>query len=139
MGQRITQTSTGARVKFFVNDAPVAFANAVTYTVTHVHQPVDVLDQLAPAEYAETGYTVSFTATLFRVPGRPTTGALRPKFENILRQPELKAQLIDQITGEVIFTIERVKCTQEDFNIDARNLGQQTLSFVGIVQRDEAP
>ncbi len=132
-------TSTGARVVFRVNGQKVAFANAINYTVAHAHQPVDVLDQLAPAEYAETGYTVNFTATLFRVAGQsPLSVGLRPKLQDILTQPELTAELIDRVTGQTLFLIERVKCTQEDFNVDARALAQLTLSFVGIKMSDES-
>lgn len=135
----MSQASTGARVVFRVDGVKVAFANAVNYTVAHAHQPVDVLDQLEPAEYAETGYTVNFTATMFRVSNQSAMSiGLRPKLQDILTQPELTAELIDRITGATLFLIERVKCTQEDFNVDARALGQLTLSFVGIKMSDEA-
>lgn len=132
-------TSTGARIVFRVNGQKVAFANSLNYTVQHNHQPVDVLDQLEPAEYAETGYVVNFTATLFRVSFQDAISiGLRPKLQDILTQPELQAELIDRITGATLMLIERVKCTQEDFNVDARSLGQLTLSFVGIKQSTEA-
>ena len=132
-------TSTGARVVFRINGTKLAFANAINYTVAHAHQPVDVLDQLEPAEYAETGYTVNFTATTFRVANQSAISlGLRPKLQNILTQPELTAELIDRINGATLMLIERVKCTQEDMNIDARALGQATLSFVGIKMSDEA-
>jgi len=135
----MSQTTTGARVVFRVNGQKIAFANALNYTVAHAHQPVDVLDQLTPAEYAETGYTVNFTATMFRVSNQSAISlGLRPKLQNILTQPELTAELIDRITGATIFLIQRVKCTQEDFNVDARSLAQLTLSFVGIKMSDEA-
>lgn len=135
----MSQTSTGARVVFSINGTKVAYANAINYTVAHAHQPVDVLDQLAPAEYAETGYTVNFTATMFRVTGASALAlGLRPKLQNILTQPELTAQLIDRVTGQTLFLIERVKCTQEDMSVDARSLAQLTLSFVGIKQSDES-
>ena len=135
----MSETSTGARVVFRVDGKKIAFANALNYTVTHAHQPVDVLDQLEPAEYAETGYTVNFTATLFRVSAKdPISLGLRPKLQDILRQPELQAELIDRVTGATLFLMERVKCTQEDLSIDARNLGQLTLSFVGIKMSNEA-
>jgi hypothetical protein len=135
----MSQTSSGARVVFRVNGQKIAFANAISYTVAHAHQPVDVLDQLDPAEYAETGYTVNFNATLFRVSNQSAIAlGLRPKLQDILTQPELTAEMIDRITGATLFLIERVKCTQEDFNVDARSLGQLTLSFVGIKQSDEA-
>lgn len=132
-------TSTGARVVFRINGAKVAFANALNYTVAHAHQPVDVLDQLEPAEYAETGYTVNFTATLFRVSNQSAISlGLRPKLQDILVQPELTAELIDRVSGATLMLVERVKCTQEDLNVDARSLAQFTLSFVGIKMSDEA-
>ncbi len=135
----MTQSSTGARVVFRISGRKIAFANAMNYTVAHAHQPVDVLDQLAPAEYAETGYTVNFTCNMFRISNQdPISLGLRPKLQNILIQPELTAELVDRITGVTLMLIERVKCTQEDFNIDARNLGQLTLSFVGIKMSNEA-
>jgi len=135
----MSNTSTGARVVFRINGQKIAFANAINYTVAHAHQPVDVLDQLTPAEYAETGYTVNFTATMFRVSDQSALSlGLRPKLQNILTQPELTAEMIDRITGKTLFLIERVKCTQEDMSVDARSLAQLTLSFVGIKQSDES-
>jgi hypothetical protein len=132
-------TSSGARVVFRVNGQKVAFAQALNYSVAHAHQPVDVLDQLEPAEYAETGYTVNFTATMFRVATQSAISlGLRPKLQDILTQPELTAELIDRVNGQTLALLERVKCTQEDMNIDARSLGQVTLSFVAIKMSDEA-
>lgn len=132
-------TSSGARVVFRVNGVKVAFANALNYTVAHSHQPVDVLDQIEPAEYAETGYTVNFTATLFRVPNQSVRSlGLMPKLQDILTQAELTAELVDGVTGASLFVVERVKATQEDMNVDARSLAQSTISFVGIKLFDEA-
>jgi 2-oxo-4-hydroxy-4-carboxy--5-ureidoimidazoline (OHCU) decarboxylase len=88
----MSETLTGARVVFRVNGQKVAFAQSISYSVQHNHQQVDVIDQLEPAEYAETGYIVNFTVTQFRVPFQSaiSTG-LRPKLQNILSQPELTA------------------------------------------------
>lgn len=135
----MSQTESGAKLVFRVNGAKVAFANALNYTVTHGLTPVDVLDQLEPAEYAETSYTVNFSASLFRVAGKSAIAVgLRPKLQDILTQPELTAELIDSKTNTTIMLMERVKCSQEDFNVAARDLGQVTLSFVAIKQSDEA-
>jgi hypothetical protein len=132
-------TSSGARVVFRVNGTKVAFAQAMNYSVAHAHQPVDVLDQLEPVEYAETGYTVNFSVTMFRVANQSAVSlGLRPKLADILTQPELTAELIDRVNGATLALLTRVKCTQEDLNIDARSLGQITLSFVAIKQSDEA-
>lgn len=135
----MSNTSSGARIVFRVNGQKVAFANSLSYTVAHAHAPVDVLDQLEPAEYAETGYTVNFTATVFRVSNQSAINlGLRPKLQAILTQPELTAELVDRTTGATLALLERVKCTQEDMNVDARSLAQLTLSFVAIKQSDEA-
>ena len=134
----MSQTSTGARIVFRVNGKKVAFANSLNYTVAHAHQPVDVLDQLEPAEYAETGYTVNFSATQFRVSNQSAIAlGLAPRLQDILTQPELTAELVDRITGATLMLIQRVKCTQIDANVDARSLMQTTLSFVGIRYDDE--
>lgn len=131
-------TPSGARVVFRVNGQKVAFAQAMSYNVQHNHAPVDVLDQLTPAEYSETGVVVNFTATLFRVPNQSAMAlGLRPRLEDVLTQPELTAELIDRQTGTTLSLIQRVKCTSESFNIEARGLGQTTLEFVGIRQDDE--
>lgn len=134
-----SSTATGARVVFKVGNTPVAFANAMNYTVAHAHQPVDVLGMPEPAEYAETGYTVNFTCTMFRVftKGAVAQG-LKPRLEDLMRQPELVVSMHDAInTSTPLFSIGRVKCTQEDFSVDARNISQLVLSFVGIKLTEE--
>lgn len=124
---------TGARIVFKINGTEVFFANSYQHTVAHAMQPVDTLGQPEPAEYAETGYTVNFSATAFRV---NTKGAvaqgLRPRLEDLMRQPELTATVVDKITNTTKYNITRVKCSQEDFNSTARDLAQLTLAFVGI-------
>lgn len=134
----MSQTSTGARIVFRISGKKVAFANSTSVTVAHAHQPVDVLDQLEPMEYAETGYTVNFSATQFRVSGASAIAlGLAPKLQDILTQPELTAELVDRITGATLMLVSRVKCTQQDYTVDARSLMQSTLAFVGIKYDDE--
>jgi hypothetical protein len=110
----------------------------MSYTVAHQHQPVDVLDQLDPVEYAETGYTVNFSVNQFRVANQSAMAiGLRPRFQDILTQPELTAELVDRITGATLALLQRVKCTEESLNIAARDIGQVTLNFVAIRMDDE--
>lgn len=134
-----SQTSSGARVVFKLNGTKVAFANAVNYTLANAYQPVDILGQLEPAEYGPTGHTVNFTCTMFRVSNKDAVAqGLRPLLQQILTAEGLTVTLEDKISGKTIMQVEDVKCTQEDFNIDARSLGQLTLSFVGIKLSTEA-
>lgn len=128
-------TSSGARVVFRVNGSAVAYASAFSYDVNHVHQPVDVLDQLTPVEYAETGYTVTFSCNMFRVAGASAVAqGIRPKLEDILTQPELTAEIYDRISGATLALLERVKCTSESLSLSARDLATLSLNFVAIKQ-----
>ena len=134
----MSSTSTGARVIFYKNGTPILYANALNYTVAHAMQPVDILGQLEPKEYSETGYTVNFTCTMFRVSNQDAvTLGLRPILQDILTQTALTATLIDRVSGARLMMIEQVKCTNEDFTIDARAMGQVTLQFNGIKLSNE--
>lgn len=132
-----SSTATGARVVFKMNGVDVAYANSLNYTKAHAHQPVDVLGQPEPLEYGETGYTINFTCTMFRVntKGAQSQG-LMPSLQDLMRQPELSCTMVDKVTGGTLWQIDRVKCTQEDFSVDARNLSQLVLSFVGITHTE---
>lgn len=129
----MSNSISGARVIFQINNAPVLFANAVSYEVNHNLEPFYHLDSVAPAEYYETTYEVTLTCNLFRVPYKSAMSqGLIPKLNDIVIQPELKAVMLDQITLQPIFTVERIKCTSESFDVDARNLAKTTLTFKGI-------
>lgn len=125
--------STGARVEFLVNNAPVLFANAVSYEVNHNLEPLYELDSLAPAEFYETRYMVTFTVNTFRINNRSAMSqGLMPSLSTLILQPELKAQLLDKITLRPIFKVSRLKCTREVFDVSARELAKSNLTFVGI-------
>lgn len=128
-----TATSTGARVVFQINNAPVLFANAVSYEVNHNLEPLYELDALAPAEYYETRYSVSFTVNTFRVNNRSAMSqGLIPSISTLLIQPELKATLLDKITLRPIFKVNRLKANSETFEVSARDLARSNITFVGI-------
>lgn len=129
----MTRTASGARVVFKINNSPVLFANAVSYTVEHNLEPLHCLDQLEPAEHYETQYTVKFTAQMFRVPTLSAASqGIIPSLQNILIRPELTATLLDKVTMLPLFTIQRIKCSSEAFEVSARDLATSTLTFVGI-------
>lgn len=131
-------TVSGARVVFKLQGKKVAFATSVSYTITHEHLPVNILDQLEPVEYAETAYYVTFSASGFRIPDFSMIGqGFMPKLSDILNQPELTATIEDKITGVTILTVMRVKCIERSGNIGARDLATETYNFVGIRAGDE--
>ena len=136
-----SKSSTGARVEFKMGNDAVLYANALNYTIAHAHQPVDVLGKLEPEEYSEVGYTVNFTCTMFRISNQGAEKqGLRPQLQNILRQEELSVTLMDKVSNVTLVHITGVKCTQEDFTVSARDIGQLTLNFVGIIaSTDDIP
>jgi hypothetical protein len=134
-----TQTVSGARVVFKLNGNKVAFATNCNYTIVHEHLPVNVLDQLEPVEYSETGYTVAFSAGGFRVPGySPLTKGYMPKLQEILQQPELTAEILtNSDPSTTVIRIERVKPVERAGSIAARDLATESINFVGIRATDE--
>ena len=129
----MTATSTGARVEFKINNAPVLFANAVSYEVNHNLEPLYELDSLAPVEHYETRYSVTLTVNMFRVNNRSAMSqGLIPSLSTLILQPELSATLIDKVTNRPIFKVNRLKCTRETFDVSARELAKGSLTFVGI-------
>lgn len=134
------QTITGARGIFVVNGEKIAFSNSVNYNIDQALTPVDVLDQLTPAEYAETGYTVDLSASGFRVYNQsPIQQGIQQKLENLLTQGELIIEIHDRLNpADPPLRVERCKMRNRSGNLDARGLWTETWSFVGIKASDEA-
>ena len=129
----MTQVSTGSRVVFKINNSPVLFANAVGYQVDYNLEALHQLDSFEAAEYYETHYKVTFTCNMFRVATKSATSqGINPSFANLIIRPELTCTLLDKVTMLPIFTIRRIKCSSESFEVDARGIATSNLSFVGI-------
>lgn len=134
----MTSTLSGARVVFKINNSPVLFANAASYQVEYNLEALHQLDSFEPAEHYETHYRVSFTCNMFRVATKSATSqGIIPTFANLIIRPELSATLLDKVTMLPIFTIKRIKCNSETFEVDARSLATSTLSFVGITHASD--
>lgn len=131
---------TGARAVFVVNGEKVAFTNSLSYNINQALAPVDVLDQLTPAEYAETGYTVDLQCSGFRVFNKsPIQLGVQTRLEDLLDQGELTIEVHDRANpGAPVLLVERVKMQTRSGNFDARGLWQENWSFVGIKASDEA-
>lgn len=129
----MSATSTGARVVFSINNAPVLFANGVSYKVNHNLEPLYELDSLAPAEFYETRYSVMFTVNAFRVNSRSAMSqGLMPSLSTLIIQPELTAVMLDKVTLRPIFKVNRVKASEEAFSVSARDIAKSDITFFGI-------
>ena len=135
----MSKSFSGARAIFKLQGVQVAYASSVNYNISHDHQPIEVLDSLAPIEYAEVGYKVDFSCSTFRISNGSAVGlGFIPKLEDILTQPELVAELQDKIAGVTILRIVGVKNTGRSGSIDARGIATETWNFVGLKASDEA-
>ena len=135
-----SQVITGARAVFVVNGTKIAFTNSMSYNINQALAPVDILDQLTPAEYAETGYTVDFQVSGFRVFNKsPLQLGVQTRLEDLLDQGELTVEVHDRANPDApALMIERCKMQSRSGSFDARGLWQETWNFVGIKASDEA-
>lgn len=135
-----SNTITGARSIFKVNGNKIAFTNSLSYNINQGLAPIDVLDQLTPAEFAETSYSVDFQASTFRVYNQsPIQLGVQSRLEDLLNQGELTVEVHDrQNAGAPALLIERCKMQSRSGSFDARGVWQETWSFVGIKASDEA-
>lgn len=134
-------TMTGAKAIFRINGTQVAWAASVEYTEEIMLEEVNVLDNLAVAEYAEVGYRVDLTCRVFRVAGLSPKGPLynfMPKLQNILTAGVLTAEVIQVTDNSVIASIEQVKFASRQTTVEARGIMQETWTFKGIKITDEA-
>jgi len=128
-----SNVSTGAKLLLTIGDAKVGFANNVTFTVNHNHQPIEVFNEVTVNEYAELGATVEFTATMFRVATKAAISlGLMPRLADLLEQPELTATIFDKHSGVALLTMNGLKCQTRSGSVDARDFVHVLFSYIFI-------
>jgi len=132
---------TGARVRFFFDGKLFAYASDVSGSEEILREEINVLGRLAPVEYAETGYRVTFRCRNFRtIPtgsSNPERGNLKnmgvfPKYDDILTSGELTAVITDSITDEVIVHLTQVKAATRSWTVNARSVFAEDITFTAI-------
>ena len=143
---------TGAKVRFLLGDVAVGYAQAVNYNINHELVPVYGLDRLCAYEYAEVGYSCTFSVSRFRVPkdnrsstsanagslGSPVELGWQSKIQNMLTQGCIRAEIYDKSGEQMILKVDGVKMTSRSGTVSARDLATETLDFVGLIAYDEA-
>lgn len=143
-----TRVFSGARAIFQFNGAIVGFASGVSGSEEITYEPVDTLDHLETREHVPTGYRVTFTAQVFRTiaqgpstdedrPGSLKEQNLFPRFSEILRVDGVDALIQDRVTGKILFLLQNVKTASYNFNITARGIVGQNVTFVATRAFDE--
>lgn len=147
-----TRTFSGARARFYFNGTQVAYASGCDGSEEIIMEPVEVLDNLPVKEHVPVGYRVTFNANIFRTvasgastdvaPGSLKEQGIFPKFgtrgERILQMTPVTVFIQDRNTGKVLYVIEGVKPSSQNFSITARGIVAQNVQFVAIKMLDEA-
>jgi hypothetical protein len=137
---------TGGRCKFFLNNQPLGHAMGVNVTENIAQEPVNVLDDLRPIEYATTGYTVQMRVQLYRVPNEdlvaaglwPQQGKEPDEMKTLFLGFEpMTAALYDSHTNAYVGKLTGVVPTSRNLNFQARGLIMTDASFLAITYADE--
>lgn len=146
MAELNSNVLVGARARFFLNGQPIAYAFGVSWSEDLSQEAVEVLDRYEPAEYAITGYRVSLSCRLFRVPGQSlkslglwpkgatTSDGLR---ENILNFGLMNATVFEPKLDKVVAKFEQIRPMSHNFDVTPRGLVGENAAFSCVYATDE--
>jgi len=129
---------SGARSRLKIDGTVVGFAGGVSGSESIDYEPVDVLDLLEVREFVPVAYRCTLNAQVFRVIGSSLKAlGIFPTEENILTSGDLTCSVEDRLTGETMAQFESCKCQEHTFDITARGIVSENVTFVTIRLRDE--
>jgi len=133
-----SKTFSGARAVFLIDNVPVAFAGGTSGGEELQYDPIDVLNLLEVREFVPVAYHATLNAQIFRVVGKSLKAlGIMPTEDNILTTGDLSAAIQDTITNETVALFQGVKCSGHNFDVTARGVVQEQVSFVAIRMLDE--
>ena len=129
---------SGARARFKIDGNIVGFAGGVNGSESIDYEPVDVLDLLEVREFVPVAYRATLSAQIFRVIGQSVKAlGIFPTEENILTSGDLTCAVEDVLTGNTMAQFEACKAQEHSFDITARGIVSENVTFVTIRLRDE--
>lgn len=133
-----SNTFSGARAVFLIDGVPIAFAGGVSGEEMIDYEPVDVLSLLEVREHVPVAYRTSLNAQVFRVVGSSLKQlGIMPRQEEIITSGDLEAAIQDTVTDNTIALFQGVRCSGHTFDITARGIVQENVTFVSIRVLDE--
>lgn len=142
-----TRVFSGARALFIFNGEVVGFASGISGSEEIQYEPVNSLDFLEVREHVPISYTTSLSAQVFMTVSigngnsNTTPGSLKeqqifPSFNQIFRVQGVTVLLKDDANagsgGKVLEQWTGVKTASRNFNVTARGIVGQNVSFVAI-------
>ena len=134
-------TGVRARFKIDTGNGPekVAYAGGVSGEESVDYEPVDVLDLLEVHEHVPVAYRCTMNAQVFRVIGTSMKNlGIFPIQDNILTSGALSALVEDVQEGRTMALLQGVRATGKGWDVGARSLVQENVSFVAIRMKDES-
>lgn len=129
---------SGPRARFKIDGNVVGFAAGVSGSEAIDYEPVDVLDLLEVREFVPVAYRATLSAQIFRVIGKSLKAlGIFPQETNILTSGDLTATVEDTISGNTMSQFESCKCSEHAFDITARGIVSENVTFVTIRLKDE--
>lgn len=138
---------SGARARFLINGEKIGWATQVSGGEEIQYDPVEVLDNIQVQEHVPIGYTATLQASRVRIVGKtlksqglfPSLGNnAQEHLTNILNSGDLVCQIEDSATGKPIATYEQVRISSHNFQISARGIVANDMTFVCVRQSDES-
>lgn len=138
---------TGARALFSIEGRKVGYARNVSIGEEIQYIPIEILNNIEVEEFVPVSYTVTFSAGQFRIVGEtlkslgwfPSVGNNEEEhLSNILVSGDLTATVEDTATGKLIATLEQVKVSGHNWQVEARGVVGEDVSFVSVRCRDES-
>ena len=129
---------SGARARFKVDGVPVGWAGGVSGSESIDYEPIDVIDLLEVREFVPVAYRATLSAQVFRVIGQSLKAVgIFPVEENILTRGDLTCTGEARLTGNPMAQFESCKASEHSFDISARGIVSENVTFVTIRLRDE--
>lgn len=138
-------TLSGSRTMFAINGAPVGYAAGVSGGEQISYEEIEVLDLLETREFVPVAYKCTLSAQVFRLIGKslkalsifPATPGGDKDDLQILTSGDLEATLVDKVSNSTYGKFIGVKCSGHDFDVSARGIVSDNVSFVCIRLKDE--
>ena len=141
-----TNVFSGARARFYIDTGEgggpekVAYAGGVSGEETIDYEPVDVLDMIETLEFVPIAYRCALNAQVFRVIGNSLKNlGIMPTKDNILTSGNMTATIEDrQNPGSTMAHVSGVKVQTKSWDVSARGIVAENISFVAILMKDES-
>ena len=136
----VPKVFSGPRARFSVKDVTIGYAGGVSGEETIDYEPVDVLDLLEVMEHVPVAYRCSLSSQIFRVIGSSLKAqGIFPTLDKIINSEGMSAKIEDaEGTGNIIAQFIGVRTAGHTFDITARGLVSENVTFVAIRVSDES-